>query len=389
VFGWFDPKIRKAKQARAAELQGRLDDATRLYVEAEQAEEAARVLLLKADATGDGERRMALAAQAARIAPGTKMGHQAARRHALMAFDCIREAPGGVMPAELRRVAEALGASGAWRQAAEAYQLLGDRDGEIDALREAGELNALERRLAEDSAESRTSRNRAALLAALHDHDQLAERRAALCIADTWLSEHDDEQVRLEKNRIVARLLTGPRVTLEIDGERQTIVLGQRVTVGRSGADVTVASTAVSRQHLCVFRRDDGCYIEDLDTRNGTLLAGARVSGVLPVGEGLELALAGEIRCVITPLESRGGVLLEVAGEQLHLPLGPLQIGDWRLFHVHDGDHDFVVLRTRTGVPPLRDGYSLCREIELCHGDALTRERDGAVILAVPAVEPT
>jgi hypothetical protein len=143
----------------------------------------------------------------------------------------------------------------------------------------------------------------------------------------------------------------------------------------------------VSRQHLRLSRQDGQAMVEDLDTRNGTTLVGARIRGVLPVGDGLALELAGQVACRITPLSAAEHAPLEltVAGERYLLPLGPLRIGRWLVVDAHDGGDRFVVLRTPPDAdPPFIGDYRVAREIELSLGDRIRASREGPVVLSVP-----
>jgi hypothetical protein len=387
VLGLFGGKKRKEERAKKCELVGQLDKAIGLYLEAELPDDAARVLLLKADAEVDPNKRMVLCAQAARVGESTPHGKQARKRKALLGFDLVKGARGATMRGELLRAAEELEAADEWQAAAEAYALVGDTDNEIRVLKEAGAIERLEDRLWETSEKARRERDRTQLIRRLRDLDIIAERRAALHAGRQWLARGADEQVQLEVDRIANRLLAGPSVVLDLRGSEERFVLGSEVTIGRTNADIVVASSAVSRQHLRLSRVEGQPRVTDLDTRNGTMLAGARVSGSLPIGEGLELSLAGRVPCTLTPLgtEAHAPVVADVAGARYLLPLGPLQIGHWSLVDAHDGDDRFVVLRTLDGhEPPHMAGYRLAYQIELCIGDRFAEQRDGPVILEVP-----
>jgi len=391
VFGFLDlfgGKKRTAAKARNKELGGDLDQAVQLYLDAEQPDDAARVILLKADAEPSAKARMVLCAQAARIGEGTDHGQQARQRQAMLAFDLVKTTKGATMHGELLRVAADLEAVGQWEAAAEAYVMAGDTEAEIRVLKEAGAIERLEARLQETSEEARSQRDRAQLIRRIRDLDAIAERRVALKSAREYLAGQHDDQVQLEADRIVDRLLCGPRVTLEVEGERACYVLGSAITLGRAGADIQVHSSAVSRQHLRLSRVDGKAQVEDLDTRNGTTLAGARIRGALPVGSGVELELAGQVTVKVKPARAdqpAGPVAVEAAGERYLLPLGPLPIGAWRVVDTHDGDERFVVLRTPAGAePPHMAGYRLAFEIDLGRGDRLAATRGGPVVLAVP-----
>jgi hypothetical protein len=390
VFGLFDRKARAEAGAKKKELTGDLTGAAERYLEAERFDQAARVLLLAADAERDPDRRMVLCAQAARVGEGTPEGDEARRRKALLGFDLVRAAGGRALPTELSRAGAELEACGEHQAAAAAYALAGDTEAEIRVLEEAGDIDALEDRLQASAESARKERDRAQLLRRMRDMDAIAERRNALREARAWLDREDDEQIRLEASRIESRLLRGPVIDLEVYGMTLRYVLGGELTVGRARADIEVPSTAVSRQHLRLFRRDGRAVVDDLDTRNGTLLAGARIDS-LPVGEGLDLVLAGQIACRLAPLDAadpESAIVVDVAGTRYVAPLGPLRIAGWTITDAHDGGDRFVLLRTLAGRdPPHLGSYRLGPQIELCLGDRLSAERGGEVVLAVPVPE--
>jgi predicted Zn finger-like uncharacterized protein len=51
-----------------------------------------------------------------------------------------------------------------------------------------------------------------------------------------------------------------------------------RVTIGRSGADLTLNDSEASRQHAAVEIRDSAFTLSDLGSTNGTLVAGEKIS---------------------------------------------------------------------------------------------------------------
>ena len=80
-------------------------------------------------------------------------------------------------------------------------------------------------------------------------------------------------------------------VVLHIEGEERSRVLdlpdGVDVTFGRSrGATVTVESEKVSRMHARVRRSGDLIEVEDLGSRNGTLVNGQPLQGALQLRRG-------------------------------------------------------------------------------------------------------
>jgi hypothetical protein len=93
--------------------------------------------------------------------------------------------------------------------------------------------------------------------------------------------------------RIESRLVRGRGVTLRVRGGAAARFASLPATLGRDPlAEVTLRDPGVSRRHAIIRRaEDDALVIEDLGSRGGVYVAGARLGGAIPLrGEG-ELAL--------------------------------------------------------------------------------------------------
>jgi hypothetical protein len=385
----------KAREARHKELAGDLEAATELYADAEMPDEAARLLLLRADAERSPERRIALCALAAETAADEALRKQAAARKALLGLDLLRGRAGPVLTTDVLAVARALEDAGEPERAAEAYALAGDDEAEVRALTAAGAIEKLEARLGQTARADRQRHELELALTRIADLDRAAERRAALRLARELPAGPEAERAADAARAIAARLVRGPIVGLELDGVGLRCVLGDEVTIGRGEASVVVASRAVSRVHLRIRRTAAGAVVEDLGGRNGTRLAGARLCGAVPVGDGLRLELGGEVPCAIAPAGGEGWatpamIAIDVAGEHVLAALGELEVGPWRVAREVEGDDAFVALRTPPGAPrPLLGGLELAASVELAAGDELCAERGGPVrlrVLASPGV---
>ncbi|MGD0472882.1 MAG: FHA domain-containing protein [Candidatus Velthaea sp.] len=91
---------------------------------------------------------------------------------------------------------------------------------------------------------------------------------------------------------------TGIELTVSWAGTIKTYRFGRRVLVGRApNADLRIDDPQVSRLHARIEMRDDGVYVEDLDSRNGTRVDGAKVAGsrCLRVDEEVEIGTAAII----------------------------------------------------------------------------------------------
>jgi len=82
-------------------------------------------------------------------------------------------------------------------------------------------------------------------------------------------------------------LKSGPR-----KGER--IEVAGELVIGRERADLTIDDESISRRHVVVRAADDGVEVEDLESKNGTFLDGARVAEVTMVTNSGALLRVGD-----------------------------------------------------------------------------------------------
>jgi len=155
---------RAEDEARALEQAGDLARAVDVYLEAELGDDASRVLLLRADAEVDPERRLALCARAADVATSPPARNAALGRKARLALD-LATARKVALPSELARIAADLEAAGDHERAADAYARAGDSDGEVRALTAAGAIDRLEERLRAAATDARKDRAQTETLA--------------------------------------------------------------------------------------------------------------------------------------------------------------------------------------------------------------------------------
>ena len=78
---------------------------------------------------------------------------------------------------------------------------------------------------------------------------------------------------------IEASIPTGIEITVAHAGSIKTRRFGRRILVGRApSADLRLDDPRVSRLHARIEMRDDGVYVEDLGSRNGTAVDGEAVT---------------------------------------------------------------------------------------------------------------
>jgi sigma-B regulation protein RsbU (phosphoserine phosphatase) len=82
-------------------------------------------------------------------------------------------------------------------------------------------------------------------------------------------------------------------VIRDLDGKTSTVALDRdRITLGRSSANELCYpdDVGLSRQHLALVRRNSQWTVEDLGSKNGTMLNGQRLDGPMPFHPGDRVA---------------------------------------------------------------------------------------------------
>lgn len=148
-------------------------------------------------------------------------------------------------------------------------------------------------------------------------------------------------------------------VLMVVEGELQGqkwVMHGDELTIGRGGeADIVLPERQISRLHVRVSRGADGYVVEDLQSKNGTHLNGAPLSGggqPLYDGDEIQIALAVKMRFVgseaTVPLEvetpTPGRLQLDtsthqvsIGGQVLDPPLSLLQYRLLELLYEREG----------------------------------------------------
>ncbi len=377
-------------RARAAELRGELERAATLFAEGGRLDESARVMVLRGDAEVDPALRLRHYVQAASVAPeGSPAVALARRKRAnLLLTTTIDRAMTATLRQDLLEAARELEALGELETAAEAYGRAGDVEGEARALARAGDVDRLDALLHAQQGRDRESM-------ATHDLRERFEmlvasgRRQEACL----LARSSANDALRERGRsLERRRVSGEVVNVTVRGRRLRLVLAAEVTIGRI-ASVSVASAALSRQHVALCRRGEAAVVRDLGSRNGTTLRGLALAGEVPVGDGLELQLGGQVPLVVRPsTELPGAYTIDLAGTRSVATLGPahLGVGSWRLERVGQGDADanahasadtWVELVTDDGPHAFMGGLSLASRTSLVRGDAVATERAGTPVV--------
>ncbi len=385
VFDQLFGKGRDAEKARKAELRGDLTRAIELFIQAGTPADAARVMLLRGDAEPDARARMQHYTQASATAPpGSNENRLARKKRALLVLALAGDAAlSAIARRDVLDAAAELEEVGEPQKAAEAYAACGDPEGEARALAAAGDVEGLEYLLATEQHKERGERKRKDRQAEVELLLTSGRRREAQEALDALVRAYpDDAALRERVQGLLGRRARGPLLPMLVHGTRIVAALGAEVIIGRSEGTLLVPSNAVSRRHLSIHRQAGGVFVKDLSSRNGTQLRSLPLRGALPVGAGLELRLGREVPVRIAPSALLpDAVDIEVAGERVTAPLGPIRlgIGDWTLIEAGDG---WLELAGRSPEIFMGD-ISVGTGATLLVGDAFGSERGGAPKLKV------
>jgi hypothetical protein len=372
-------------EARAAEKRGDYAQAAALFAQAGLLEEAARVTILRGDAEKRHTARMRHYARAASLVPeGSSMHRSARTKRALVLVAIASEGPAtAAARRDLASAARELESLGEHELAADAYGRAEDAASQLHALERAGNVDAVEALLALDNERHRAARVRR------RESDEFAalltsgRRREAVAIARA----STDEALQERGNSIASRRLVGCEAHVVVDGQAWRLLLGDSVVVGRAPngspdgdrvATLAVASAALSRNHLGIFRRGDDVVVRDLGSRHGTEIRGLALGGEFTVGEGVELRLGRSLAIALKPAtEFAGGVAIILGSSRYLAPLGParLGIGRWR---IERGPDDWVELATDDEPPAFGGSIRWAPRVTLLAGDAIAQARGGA-----------
>jgi FHA domain len=132
-----------------------------------------------------------------------------------------------------------------------------------------------------------------------------ARTELARAIATT---EHAGDYRRL-LDQLDTALLTGGRVELRRRGKPSIVACAApKIVLGRDAlCDLPLRAGGVSRQHAEIERTEDAFELRDLDSRNGTSIAGLPLVGKVPLAGTGTFGLGDE--CTIE-FEVDGGILL-------------------------------------------------------------------------------
>lgn len=136
-------------------------------------------------------------------------------------------------------------------------------------------------------------------------HDETRTRRAAPSVEDTTaqapIPDRSSKAAALvmpQGKRLSLAILDGP------DAGSVYRIEKPRVTIGRSGADLTVNDSEASRQHVAIEIRDTLYSLIDLGSTNGTLFDGQRIDDPVELHDKSEFQIGSTVLMLIVTDEA-------------------------------------------------------------------------------------
>ena len=335
------------RAAVAAEAAGNVDLAAERYALAGEAEGAVRMHIARAARAGTRQAEIGALRDAIRWAGNEPaLLRQAAKALGRALWESLRSE--GVATerdrAKVREAAELLVVGDDHQTAGEALEMIGDLQGAASAYSAGGFVEKMESTLAKDDAATEQARDEADAFANYEMHMQVGRRDDARTeLARALQSATTAGEYRRMLDQLDTSLLTGGRVELKRRGKPAVVACAApKIVIGRDAlCDLPLRAGGVSRQHAEIDRitGPNGLMFQlrDLDSRNGTSLAGLPLVGKVPLvgtgkfGLGDECSIDFEVADGILILRlanglDRGNALI-AGDDSVKLVLAPLGLG--------------------------------------------------------------
>jgi tetratricopeptide (TPR) repeat protein len=281
------------RAAVAAEAAGNVDLAAERYALAGEAEGAVRMHLARAARAGTRLAEVAALRDALRWAgEDPQLKKQASKALGRAMWESIR-AEGIATERDrqkVREAAELLVAGDDHTMAGEALEGIGDHQAAALAYSAGGLVEKMERALTQDDARYLKAREESDGFAGYQTNMRVGRRddaRSELMRAIQSADAVGDYRRMLDQ--LDTSLLTGGRVELRRRGKPVIVACAAaKIVLGRDQlSDLPLRAGGVSRQHAEIEAVGDAFQLRDLDSRNGTTVAGLPLVGKVPlVGQG-------------------------------------------------------------------------------------------------------
>ncbi|MFT3692284.1 MAG: FHA domain-containing protein [Kofleriaceae bacterium] len=327
------------RAAVAAEAAGNVDLAAERYALAGEADGAVRMHIARAARAASRQAEISALRDAIRWA-GTepallKMASKALGR-ALWENVRVEGVATERDRAKVREAAELLVIGEDHQTAGEALEAIGDLAAAASAYSAGGYVEKMEQTLAKEDAAANKARDEADAFASYETHMRVGRRDDAR--ADLARALHNAAaagEYRRMLDQLDTALLTGGRVELKRRGKPAIVACAApKIVIGRDAlCDLPLRAGGVSRQHAEIDRVGEAFQLRDLDSRNGTSLAGLPLVGRVPLvgtgkfGLGEECVIEFELAAGILTLHIANGldrgVTLIAGDDGAKLPLAP------------------------------------------------------------------
>ncbi|HEY5950719.1 MAG TPA: FHA domain-containing protein, partial [Kofleriaceae bacterium] len=242
---------------------------------------------------------------------------------------------------KVREAAEMLAAGDDHYSAGEALESIGDHQGAALAYSAGGLVEKMEQALSKEDQRYLKAREEADAFADYETHMRVGKRDDARAELVRALASADNVgEYRRLLDQLDTALLTAGKVELKRRSKPVIVACAAaKIVLGRDPlCDLALRAGGVSRQHAEIERDSDGVFhLRDLDSRNGTSVAGLPLVGKVPLagsgrfGLGDECALDFETTGTILTLRVTNGIdrgsALVAGGEGDKLALDAVGIG--------------------------------------------------------------
>lgn len=290
-------RSRTEADAERAEVEGRFNDAARLYVEAGQRDEAFRVLVQAAEGAESLSRRRDYLARAVTVAR-TEAQRTEARGAMAKVIVNEYEARPPTSDDDRSRLFEAasdLERSGQFREAASAFKVLGERESMERCLVSAGDIEGYEREASQAQSQDRQRLRRRSAIESFEEFWLTGDREGALNAIDEWVRANtEDHEARALADERRSTLVDRSRFDAKIDGALVTVIGTVPCTIGRE-ADVILRGAGVSREHCIIERGMSALQLRDNGSRNGTTLRGLAMNAPVALEDGTQFGLGPDL----------------------------------------------------------------------------------------------
>jgi hypothetical protein len=366
----------RLRRARALEASGDYRGAASVYAELSMFVEASKCLVHEGEKAPTLEARLGAWLDAARVLPEKEVDalREVDTRIGRAVVEHLRPTgvAGNAEKRQLTDAAERLERAEQWRDAADAWELLGRADDLARCLELGGEVERLERVLTEQN-ESDAKGDRIRRLLSEHDLALSLGQRAAArqALLEASRLAPSDAGIATTLRRLEERAVRGGVLRLSLGARTLRVVGKLPVVLGRAEADVALRGGSVSRRHAEVAREGEEFVLRDLGSRNGTLVAGVLLSRAMPIAGPLEVGLGDDVAVRLTP----SGTTLEIEvvrgldrGEVVLVGQGSVELHELGVGVRFEPDR--TVIEARLERPMF--GERALSEVELLRGDVLT-----------------